>query len=263
MREYTLITPILLMDSIRRILVLNNTSLVNGIDPLTVPYEHALNCAKTLELKTLVYQLEQLGVESCKSLGRLSNMNTLGVIQNKLFDILGTLHLEVDEVNLAVLNNSATSERFNNFDRANLSDTGKLFYEESVKCIRIGAYRATVVNTWAICMDYIQEWILKDPQRLTDFNNKLAIYVKKTTNKQIYSSINTKEDFWESTKCPSERIIIDCIFDTIGEKLHRKIVGALDDRNEYAHANSVSLELEKTNGYISTILDIIEHKKLM
>ncbi|HBN74917.1 MAG TPA: hypothetical protein DD473_03660 [Planctomycetaceae bacterium] len=154
-----------------------------------------------------------------------------------------------------LLDDSAVSQRFSSL-KESLSESGKLFHEETIKCVRIGAYRACVVNAWTLCMDSIQSWIIADDARLSSFNEELLKIKRKDQN--IYSEVKTKEDFWEARKSPGERTVIDCIEQILGEKIHRRILTALDDRNTYAHANSAELERDKATGYISDIVDIID-----
>ncbi|TWT64257.1 hypothetical protein [Rubinisphaera italica] len=161
--------------------------------------------------------------------------------------------LEVSKVGL--LDDSVVSPRFSSL-KESLSESGKLFHEETIKCARIGAYRACLINAWTLCMDSIQSWIIDDDSRLSSFNEELL--KSKRNDKSIYSEVKTKEDFWEAKKSPGERTVLDCIQHKIGEKIYRRILTALDERNTYAHANSAELERDKVTGYISSIVDIID-----
>ncbi|MCG6156767.1 hypothetical protein [Rubinisphaera margarita] len=157
---------------------------------------------------------------------------------------------ETERLNVAVLNDDAISARVKNLTQIIGHNA---FYLEMLQCLRVEAFRATIVNAWALCMDYLQGWIVN--RRLQEFNADLT-KVKDRKGK-FYSPVTEKADFWTGNY-PNERLVIDKIRPFIGDPIHRRIVLALDERNEFAHANGSQLDLDKTRGYVSQIIDVIE-----
>src|SRR5262249_17767797 len=57
----------------------------------------------------------------------------------------------------------------------------KSFLIEAINCYRVQAYRACIVMTWNLTFDHLVRWILKDTQRLANFNVAIVKrYPKKT-----------------------------------------------------------------------------------
>jgi hypothetical protein len=104
----------------------------------------------------------------------------------------------------------------------------KTFLIETIKCYRVGAYRASIVMTWNLAFDHLLRWLLADAQRLADFNSAiLRRYPKKSTLKILL------QDHFEDLKeaeiieiCLTASLFSKNIIEILREKLKRRNIAA-------------------------------------
>ena len=59
----------------------------------------------------------------------------------------------------------------------------KVFFEETIACLAAKAYRAAIVMSWNLAYDHLLGWLIKDQNRLKEFNAKLT---KRSLRKGVY-----------------------------------------------------------------------------
>lgn len=122
-----------------------------------------------------------------------------------------------------------------------------IFFEETIKCFGIGAYRASIIMSWNLTIDHLFEYILS--KKLSEFNTALAA----NTDKRIkITSIVLKDDFSE---IPENKFIEFCRTSKIISNDVRKILeNSLGIRNSAAHPSSIVFTETKTLAYIEDLI---------
>lgn len=111
----------------------------------------------------------------------------------------------------------------------------RVFLEETVKCFRSGAFRATIVMAWNLAYDHFCKYLFKEPTRLKIFNDQLP---KSFPRAQI-SHVEKIDDFGELKESAviqtarSANLISNDLFKVLKEKL--------DKRNSAAHPSSIDI----------------------
>jgi hypothetical protein len=123
------------------------------------------------------------------------------------------------------------------------------FFEETIKCYSVGAYRATIIMIWNLTVDHLFEYILA--KKLTEFNIVLAA----NTDKRIkITCVSIKDDFNEM---PENKFIEFCRSAKIISNDVRKILDTnLGIRNSAAHPSNITFTENKT---ISIVEDLINN----
>ncbi len=111
----------------------------------------------------------------------------------------------------------------------------RVFLEEVIRCLKVRAFRATVVMAWNLAFDHLLRWLLADTQRLATFNARIPVkYPKKPP-----IVISKFEDFEELKErevmevCNSASLLSSGIFKILKEKLDR--------RNTAGHPSAVDV----------------------
>lgn len=109
------------------------------------------------------------------------------------------------------------------------------YLEETLKCLRAGAFRATVVMAWNLAYDHLCYWILGDAKRLSDFNTRSPIRFPGMK----YPPVAKREDFIEMTEFHVIEIASSAgiITKNVAKVLHEK----LTRRNMAAHPADVTI----------------------
>lgn len=123
------------------------------------------------------------------------------------------------------------------------------FFNETLKCFGVGAYRATIAMTWNLSVDHLYGYILSN--KLAEFN----VVLSKNTDKRIkITSVATKDDFSE---IPENKLIEFMRSAKIISNDVRKILDvSLGVRNSAAHPSNIEFKESKT---ISLVEDLIEN----
>lgn len=126
----------------------------------------------------------------------------------------------------------------------------KVFFEETLNCLRIDANRAAIVMGWNLAYDHVRRWIHR--HHLPRFNAELTTReVKKNRN---YGPVKNYEDFpkyeWLCLDvCEKARLIVGDEKDVLLE--------GLKQRNRYAHPTSSVATAAIAAGYIEGLLEHI------
>ncbi|MDQ6436162.1 hypothetical protein RB623_19055 [Mesorhizobium sp. LHD-90] len=104
----------------------------------------------------------------------------------------------------------------------------KTFLFEAMKCYRVEAYRACIVMTWNLAFDHLLRWIMRDAQRLADFNSAISRRYQKKASLMIIS-----QDHFEDLKeaevievCQTASLLSKNIIEILREKLKRRNIAA-------------------------------------
>jgi hypothetical protein len=109
------------------------------------------------------------------------------------------------------------------------------YLDETLICLRNGAFRATVVMAWNLAYDHLCEWILVDATRLAEFNAQTP----KSFPKTGYPTVTKRDDFLDYSEAhvlqiaKSSRVITGNLNKILKEKLDR--------RNLAAHPSGVKI----------------------
>jgi len=127
------------------------------------------------------------------------------------------------------------------------SPEGKNYLQEAIDCFECGAYRATILMTWLLVVDHLQEHIMN--KRLNDFNT--ALQEQKLKTKQV----TNKSDF---TDFKEEKFIEVCRSAGVITNNERKILDEkLGIRNSASHPNRISFGEAKTVAFVEDLIQNI------
>ena len=104
----------------------------------------------------------------------------------------------------------------------------KSFLVEAINCYRVQAYRACIVMTWNLAFDHLLRWILKDIQRLGDFNAAIVKRYPKKTGITVAVQAHF-EEFKESEVieiCNTANLVSGNIIKILKEKLTKRNISA-------------------------------------
>lgn len=119
-------------------------------------------------------------------------------------------------------------------------------HAEVLACMYVGSWRSAAVMAWNLAYDYLRRWCFHNDDRLSRLNGKLS-------DKQ---QVTEYEDFFSV----GERRVLDAMRSSglLTEKRHRRWVGWLDYRNDYAHANFSQAAGVAVAGRIHDLLDLLD-----
>jgi hypothetical protein len=189
-----------------------------------------------------------------------------GIRQN-LQVLLDALLREAGKIDVLYLSVSDVSERLRGLpDTRRLSDAQEELFDETVRCLECGAYRAAAVMVWNLCYDIIRHWIHGDQERLDKFNDFLeSSYRRRNRDRNDigpkYSQIVDYDDFF-SSKAPSERDVVDTAqsSELIGGKVADRLRECLRDRNDLAHPSDKTITSIQANALVEKLIDIVQNK---
>lgn len=128
------------------------------------------------------------------------------------------------------------------------NDTERNFIEEAIRCFgtRPPAKRATVILTWIICIDHLQNFILKNKRMLTALNMALS------RGNQKLRKVSRKEDFSEMDESVFlTRIREAKITDT---NIHKQLEEYLRFRDSCAHPNTLQISDARVEAFVEDII---------
>lgn len=175
--------------------------------------------------------------------------------------VITALHHEAEEKRALILDSSAVAKSLRSFPDSvdpQLTPTQTLLHREVILSLESGAWRAAIVMAWNFAFEYVRHWVFS--HHLAAFNRTLTTrYTIKKTEEPCYKEIVEYSDFWEGPQPPGERIVLDtCEFaQIIPRKPYDSLVEALRRRNEFAHSNFTTPDVDLTRGYIAELIRII------
>ena len=125
----------------------------------------------------------------------------------------------------------------------------KAFLEEAINCYRVKAYRACMVMTWNLAYAHFLDWILKDPQRLADFNTTIPKRYQSMKTLQV-----TKYDDFRDELKESQVIEIASSAGLINADTFKTLKAKLDRRNTAAHPSTLVIMQPQADDMISDLV---------
>lgn len=106
-----------------------------------------------------------------------------------------------------------------------------VYLAEALNCYKVGSNRAASVMVWNLAFHHLLQWIMAEPQRLTDFNRAIPT---KFPKKSVV--VKRMEDFEELKEadvievCRTARVLPKNLVDILREKLTRRNIAAHPSR---------------------------------
>jgi hypothetical protein len=126
----------------------------------------------------------------------------------------------------------------------------KVFLIEAIDCYRVRAYRACIVMTWNLAFNHMLNWILRNPARLSAFNDTIP----KRYQKRVGIVMKTYDDFSDEFNeseiievCNSAQIVNGNIVKILKEKLVK--------RNIAAHPSSVVVVQSQADDVVTDLVN--------
>lgn len=126
-----------------------------------------------------------------------------------------------------------------------MDNNKRKFLEEAIHCYEIKAYRASIVMSWILAMEHLQQYIFEN--KLKEFNDELK---KQRLKLKV---IKTRDDFGEIKEimfieiCRAAGVISGNVKKILDEKL--------SIRNIYAHPNSINITVSKATSFIEDLVE--------
>lgn len=183
----------------------------------------------------------------------------LATISRTLMDSLQT---ETADKHAILLDRSAVATGLINLsDRLQyLTESQHRLCEEVMRCLECSAYRSSIVMMWNFAYDYVRHWVFSN--HLVTFNQELT--TKFTTKKAghphpRYTAITEYSDFWDARPAPGERTVLDTCqsANILTGKAYDSLIEFLRRRNDYAHPNFKTPDVDLTKGYIAELIGVI------
>lgn len=128
----------------------------------------------------------------------------------------------------------------------------RTFLDETISCLRIDASRAAIVMAWNLAYHHLCDYVLKSPQRLSDFNAKWPL-VYQGHHRKAQKVITKMDDFGEELK-ESEVIEICNSAKIITGDQHKILKDKLGRRNSAAHPSSVKIGQLQAEEFIDDLV---------
>lgn len=128
------------------------------------------------------------------------------------------------------------------------NDNQKTFLSEAIVCAEKRAYRAAIVMTWLFVINHMQEYVLNNQKRLSDFN----VAMSKRSDTQKMGPVKVKDDFTNLR----ESVCIELMYfaDIISKGVKKILVNKLDTRNDCAHPSDVIFREVTVLEFIDTLI---------
>jgi hypothetical protein len=125
----------------------------------------------------------------------------------------------------------------------------ELFSKEALACYQVKAFRAATVMTWNLAYDHFLTWLMRDAQRLSDFNARVDA---KVGPKRAGLRIRKRDNF-EDLK---EREVLDIAAsaDVISDNLKKVLIRGLEDRNLAAHPTGIEIAQPSADNTIYSLV---------
>ena len=124
----------------------------------------------------------------------------------------------------------------------------KEYVNEILGCLRIEAYHAAIVLMWSISISHLRNFIID--KKTQEFNTVLSNHPKNALKKISISKYDDFENIGDSD-------FLDILYSlNITSKNQKKLLKEkLDIRNTYAHPNTMTLTVNKTNSFIEDLVN--------
>lgn len=125
----------------------------------------------------------------------------------------------------------------------------RTFLTEAIRCYRVEAYRACIVMTWNLAFDHLLRWILKEPNRLRDFNAAIP----KRFPKKPPLAVETQDGF-EGLK-EAEVVEVCGAASLMSANIIRILREKLTKRNMAAHPTSVVVVRAQADDVVTDLVN--------
>lgn len=126
----------------------------------------------------------------------------------------------------------------------------RTFLDESLVCLKYGAFRAAIVMAWNLAYHHLCDHVLK--KELANFNSHWPL-VFQGHHKKSVKTISKMEDFGDELK-ESEVLEICNSAGIISKDIHKILKAKLDRRNSAAHPSSVKIHQLQAEEFIDDIV---------
>jgi hypothetical protein len=219
--------------------------------------QHCVNVARLLhvcDLSGIATILDQTISPIFQPNSPLVLPKILSDVNQRLFVLNHQMMAEAHKKQMIALATSdvATELRDLPTKRPRLTDTQMKLLEETIRCLEVQAFRSATVMGWNLAYDIVRQWIFDN--HLTQFNTDLtAKYPSMGVQIAAYSD-------WFDGK-PTEYQVLDaCKQNIITGRVNDRLGHYLRERNDCGHANFKNPTMERTNGYIQSLLEIVNDK---
>jgi hypothetical protein len=205
--------------------------------------DHIRACYKTLHLATT----ENIG----QCLMRMANYNKPDLVREKQgFKLTRPVRNQFDAkygVHHSVV---AVDKILTDLPAKVPSVEERAFLQEALTCYRSKAYRACIIMVWNLAYAHLVDWILRDPQRLADFNATIPKRYPSFKTLQV-----TKYDDFRDELKESKVIDIASSAGLINDDIYKILKAKLDRRNIVAHPSTVVVVQHQADDTISELVN--------
>jgi len=132
----------------------------------------------------------------------------------------------------------------------------RMFYLETKHCLEAKAFRAAIVMGWNLAYQHLLEWVFRDPDRLSAFNDDLT---ERWVNKRKgvkFAEVIEHEDFGNVKESMIIEVCKACSL--ITQKDLEALQSGLRKRNKFAHPSSTSAaDGPIASGHVSELVQIM------
>jgi hypothetical protein len=126
----------------------------------------------------------------------------------------------------------------------------QVFYQETLSCYKIGAFRAAIVMAWNLAYSHLLHRILADQQRLAAFNAAIPRRYPKRSGIVVVNLDDFSKEFKES-----EIIEVCKTASLFSSDIAKILTHKLDRRNTAAHPSSVKVVQSQADDVITDLVN--------
>ena len=117
-----------------------------------------------------------------------------------------------------------------------------------VTCLKARLARPAIVVAWALCYDIVRQWVCNEGSRLDAFNAQIK-HAPLNDNTALFAM--------------GERRVLDACknaqeaLKNFNVNTHHELVGLLNDRNRFAHANFSEATINRANVFVEKMVETV------
>lgn len=124
----------------------------------------------------------------------------------------------------------------------------RIYLDETIKCFRCGAFRATIIMAWNLAFDHFCHYIFGDAGRLRAFNEQLP----KSFPKEKIHKVSLLADFEELKESQILQVSRSAV--VISNDLFKILKEKLDKRNSAAHPSTIEIGPHTAEEYVIDLI---------
>lgn len=122
------------------------------------------------------------------------------------------------------------------------------FLDEALRCYSVRAFRASIVMTWNLAFDHVQQWVIADPSRIERLNQSIKDkYPKKMLVVKVVDDLSEMKEYEIIACLYHSKLITKNVSDILQEKLKR--------RNAAAHPSSIVITQAQADDVITDLIN--------